>query len=59
MKKKRNQKEPMYAYAERLVLETEGRRGGAVRGWYGEVARLLEEEREYWEIQAHESRKDL
>ncbi len=43
----------MTDFARALVWETEGRRGAAERGWLGEEARQLEEERQVREYEQY------
>lgn len=45
-------------YAQRLVLDTEGERGLAERGYYGEAEREAEIERQRCEYEAYQRDKD-
>ena len=45
-------------YAQRLVWETEGRRGAAERGWLGEEAKRAEEARRQEEERAEHEADD-
>jgi len=44
----------------RMVYETEGQRGGDIRGWHGEQARKQAEQEEYerWQDHLKESEHD-
>lgn len=45
-------------YEEKLVYETEGERGLAERGYFGEAAREAEIERQRWEAEYQQAQED-
>lgn len=45
-------------YAERAILETEGSRGAAERGWLGEAAQEQEMERKRQEWEEYQRQQD-
>ncbi len=45
-------------YAERLVWETEGRKGAAERGWLGDEEREQELRRQQEEYETHQSEEE-